>query len=211
MMLPRLFLVALLASPPLLRHSARPAAPPSAVLGKSNKLGKTIEQRIEKQIQVDFDEAPLREALNKLAKNHGIRIAFDEQGIQEDGISLDNPITLSLQKASLRYVLDRMLYDFRLVAIVKENVLKVMPKPYDYEAPVTATYPISDLLRSMKQEALIKQIRDTIVRCSWQANGGKGTIIFCPQTAELMVYQHPDVQEQIGDLLNALKALQALQ
>jgi type II secretory pathway component GspD/PulD (secretin) len=55
---------------------------------------------------------------------------------------------------------------------------------------------------------LIKLITGTIRPETWADAGGPGTIDFHPLTMALVVNQTPDIQEQIADLLQALRRLQ---
>ncbi|MFO0927921.1 MAG: hypothetical protein U0736_12915 [Gemmataceae bacterium] len=58
------------------------------------------------------------------------------------------------------------------------------------------------------EEQLIKLITSTIAPRTWGEMGGPGTIDFHPLTMSLVINQTPDIQEQIQDLLGALRKLQ---
>jgi type II secretory pathway component GspD/PulD (secretin) len=57
------------------------------------------------------------------------------------------------------------------------------------------------------EDMLIKLITNTIAPHSWAEQGGAGTIDYHPLTLALVVNQTPDIQDQIQDLLNALRRL----
>jgi type II secretory pathway component GspD/PulD (secretin) len=57
------------------------------------------------------------------------------------------------------------------------------------------------------EDMLIKLITNTIAPHSWAEQGGSGTIDYHPLTMALVVNQTPDIQDQIQDLLNALRRL----
>lgn len=59
-----------------------------------------------------------------------------------------------------------------------------------------------------QEEHLIKLITNTIEPKSWTDLGGPGTIQFFPLSNTLIVNQTTDIQEQIADLLQALRRLQ---
>lgn len=59
-----------------------------------------------------------------------------------------------------------------------------------------------------QEEQLIKLITQSISPKSWSDVGGAGTIEFYPITFGLVINQTPDIQEQIQDLLAALRRLQ---
>jgi type II secretory pathway component GspD/PulD (secretin) len=59
------------------------------------------------------------------------------------------------------------------------------------------------------QEAkLIQMITETVKPQSWSVHGGPGTIEYFPLTMSLVISQTPDVQEQVADMLAALRRLQ---
>jgi type II secretory pathway component GspD/PulD (secretin) len=58
------------------------------------------------------------------------------------------------------------------------------------------------------EEQLIKLITSTIAPQSWSEMGGPGTIDYFPLTMALVINQAADIQEQIADLLQALRRLQ---
>jgi type II secretory pathway component GspD/PulD (secretin) len=57
-------------------------------------------------------------------------------------------------------------------------------------------------------EQLISLIKSAIAPSSWSDRGGQGTIDYHPFTMSLVVNDTPDIQEQVGDLLEALRRLQ---
>jgi type II secretory pathway component GspD/PulD (secretin) len=59
-----------------------------------------------------------------------------------------------------------------------------------------------------QEEQLIKLITSAIQPKSWSDMGGAGTIDYFPLTMSLVVNQTPDIQEQVADLLAALRRLQ---
>jgi type II secretory pathway component GspD/PulD (secretin) len=81
---------------------------------------------------------------------------------------------------------------------------------------VLRTYAVSDLVVTADIESesttsdaqLIKRITETISPHSWSSKGGRGTIDFYPTTMALVVNQTLEVQDQIVDLLAALRRRQ---
>jgi len=58
------------------------------------------------------------------------------------------------------------------------------------------------------EDVLIKLITNTIKPESWDASGGPGTIDYFPLGMALTINQTPDIQEQVQELLHALRRLQ---
>jgi type II secretory pathway component GspD/PulD (secretin) len=61
------------------------------------------------------------------------------------------------------------------------------------------------------QDMLIKLITNTVAPQSWAEVGGSGTIDYMPIGMALVINQTADVQEQVADLLEALRRLQDLE
>jgi len=59
-----------------------------------------------------------------------------------------------------------------------------------------------------QEEMLISLVTSCVAPRSWTNMGGPGTIDYFPPTMSLVINQTPDIQEQILDLLNALRRLQ---
>lgn len=58
------------------------------------------------------------------------------------------------------------------------------------------------------EDLLIRLITNTVAPQSWSSMGGPGTIEYYPLGMALVITQTPDIQEQIADLLAALRRLQ---
>jgi hypothetical protein len=85
---------------------------------------------------------------------------------------------------------------------------------------VTRVYPVADLVVPLdepgskrgpvqtQERKLIELLASTVQPRTWSEVGGPGTIDYFPLTMSLVVNQTPDVQEQIQELLTALRRLQ---
>jgi type II secretory pathway component GspD/PulD (secretin) len=58
------------------------------------------------------------------------------------------------------------------------------------------------------EDVLIKLITNSVEPQSWASMGGRGTIEFFPLGMALVINQTPDIQEQVAELLQALRRLQ---
>jgi type II secretory pathway component GspD/PulD (secretin) len=57
-------------------------------------------------------------------------------------------------------------------------------------------------------DQLISLIKNTIAPSSWDDRGGPATVEYWPLTGALVINQTPDIQEQVQDLLSALRRMQ---
>lgn len=104
---------------------------------RSTKLVKTIfypeltkhELKIEKalntEIACDYSETPLSEVINKLAKQHGIQILMMPHHLDEEGITVNDPVSLNVKGIPLRNALNLMLEPKKLSYVVDQNILKI--------------------------------------------------------------------------------------
>jgi type II secretory pathway component GspD/PulD (secretin) len=58
------------------------------------------------------------------------------------------------------------------------------------------------------EEKLMNLIKSTVAPNSWSDTGGPGTLDYFPLSMSLVINQTPDIQEQVFDLLQALRRLQ---
>jgi type II secretory pathway component GspD/PulD (secretin) len=75
-------------------------------------------------------------------------------------------------------------------------------------APSSSTPTVTKSNPNTREDQLISLITNTIAPKSWASSGGTGTIDYHPLTLALAINQTPDIQEQIADLLAALRRLQ---
>jgi type II secretory pathway component GspD/PulD (secretin) len=76
--------------------------------------------------------------------------------------------------------------------------------PHSMAAPTVT----KEMPKNTLEEMLIKLITGTVAPQSWASVGGQGTIDFYPLGMALVINQTPDIQEQVSDLLQALRRLQ---
>src|SRR5262249_29425505 len=61
-----------------------------------------IERRLLAPVTLNFTNTSLRQVLEDLRGLQGINIFVDEPALQEDGISLDRPVTMKIENVSLQ-------------------------------------------------------------------------------------------------------------
>jgi hypothetical protein len=78
-------------------------------------------------------------------------------------------------------------------------------------APIVSCALVSTSMPATKEAELMKLIMDTVAPRSWVSHGGQGTMDYHPMTMSLCINQTPHVQDQIADLLAALRRLQDME
>jgi hypothetical protein len=174
-----------------------------------------IERKLKTPVTLDFTDAPLKSILADIRAWKDLNIYVDEAALAEHGISLDRPVTIKVDQVSLKGALRLLLQCKHLTYVIKDEVLVITTEDRARGKEVVSTYNVSDLVvkkprticsaAAGEEETLMRLITSTIAPRTWAAKGGTGTVDYFPLTHSLVIRQTPEVQEQVADLLAALR------
>ncbi|MBN2294870.1 MAG: general secretion pathway protein GspD [Pirellulales bacterium] len=106
-----------------------------------------IEQKLKTPVSASFDGAPLSVVLDQLSQLAQVNLFLDPQGLQEQGVSTDTPITINLKRdISLRSALHLILQPLHLDYVIKDEVLKVTSEDYRAGNLIIESYNVADLV-----------------------------------------------------------------
>ncbi len=106
-----------------------------------------IQKRLKTPVLVQFDSQPLGKVIDTLGKLAGVNVYLDQQGLAEEGVSTDTPVTLTLsQEVSLRSALNLILQPHHLSYVIKDEVLKITSEQLRAGEIYTRTYSVADLI-----------------------------------------------------------------
>lgn len=107
-----------------------------------------IYEKLKQTVQVDFKSRPLSEVVKVLSDMTGIVIHIDQAGLVMEGLTPDQPVSLSLgsSQISLRTVLSLLLKPHNLDYHVQDEVLLITSARSTKEANRTWTYSVKDLV-----------------------------------------------------------------
>ncbi|TWU12646.1 Regulatory protein BlaR1 [Symmachiella macrocystis] len=138
------------------------------------------EQAIRKALaspsEVDFQDQPLIDVALHLQDLHNIQIVFDEMAMNDEGISTDTPVNLSLGGISLQKVLRLILGPIQLQAVSYEEVLLITTATKAEELQIVRIYDVSELPLSRDTKLLATTIESTVLPDTWNESGGGGVI-----------------------------------
>lgn len=121
-------------------------------LGGSERNGllpseQRILQRLTSNVDVRFNNKPLKDALETLGAVAGVPIFLDAQAFTEAEVNLDQPVNLNLdQPVMLRSALQLMLNSYQLTWMIKDEVLMITSPSRKRSNLVTVTYKVADLV-----------------------------------------------------------------
>jgi hypothetical protein len=208
-------------APPASVTPCPPPVPPQSRLFHKSEKEREIEQKLKQPVTLHFHDAPLSDVIDDLRSCQGVNIYVDKAALEAEEISLDRPVSVEFDDVSLRSALNLILKQVHLSFVVKDEVLQITTERGARGKMTRVVYKVADLVdgdphrpgtpagkdEEPPEAALMKLVTSTVCPHEWSVNGGPGTIDFHPQTRSLVVNQTPDVQEQVVDVLDALRRL----
>ena len=106
-----------------------------------------IHRKLETKVKAPYKDQPLSEVLADLQKQAGVPIHLDMVGLEQEAITSDTRVTLSLEDSiSLKSVLKLLLEPLHLGFVVKDEVLKVTSPRLVKGEVYSVSYPVADLV-----------------------------------------------------------------
>lgn len=106
-----------------------------------------IQQKLKTPVSVQFENTPLAKVIDHLGKLAGVNFYMDPQGMAEQGVSTDSPVTIDLRnEIKLESALNLILNPLHLSYVIKDEVLKVTSEQYKNIQVYTKTYYVADLV-----------------------------------------------------------------
>jgi len=172
-----------------------------------------IAKALDAKSPVGFKEVPLKDVADFLEDRHKIEIVLDSRALDDLGIGGDTPVTLKLEHASLRTVLELILHELDLTYRVRHEVLLITSPEAAEANPRIEVYDVLDLVDRGEDvpaygsrydyDTLIEMTTSMVRPTSWQDAGGAGAVEGALGT--LVVSQTHQVHEQISLLLAAVE------
>jgi type II secretory pathway component GspD/PulD (secretin)/tetratricopeptide (TPR) repeat protein len=244
-----------------------------------NEKDREIESKLIYPLSLNFKNTPFRQVVEDLRTWTGINIVVDKRALEEDNISMDQPVEMNLNGVMLKSALAEILHQMRLTYVIENECLNITTEAHAKGRLVLKTYQVADLVipiedhttptvaamlgmqegsmenhsmstsgatpftsqhslpngqsvsgslsnqqsspstpasttqpqKKTLEDSLIKLITNTIKPESWDSMGGPGTIDYFPLGMALTINQTPDIQEQVQELLHALRRLQDME
>jgi hypothetical protein len=141
----------------------------------SSKTEQAIRERLHQRLDFEFTATPLAAVMKFLSKELKIPIMIDDKSLNDEGITLDEPVTLQLENAKAINVLDLILQPLQLCVEIKNEVMLVTSQRT--HASVIRYYDLSYILpdNSLCHEVL-RLIESTVDPDNWVSAGGVARI-----------------------------------
>jgi hypothetical protein len=205
-------------------HAAASPVEPSAV-----------ERVLKTYVDLSYNDCSLSQVLRDLHCKYRLPYVIDEPALHDDGISLDSPVSIKVERIRLKSALNLILHNTRLVYEIKDGAVFVTTESHRYAGRlVWVNYPLGDLAsvsvddpfapviltcqgKTIRVDAppktpippdrsdLAQLTIDIISPRSWEKKGGPGKIEYDARSQSLRVFHAHEIQEQVEELLTALR------
>ena len=157
-------------------------------------------------VSLDYRDTPLEQVLADARTTFGLPVHVDLRGLSLANIEPSEPITATFDRLPLGTVLDSILEELELAAVVEDGLYKVTDAVATNENFVSLRYPIGDLAANAAEyDDLYESVLETVEPDTWENAGGDGGITFLPSYGMISVRQTHDIHDQIGRLLAGLR------
>lgn len=165
-------------------------------------------------LSVDFDKRTFKEVLEYLQEKTGQAIFADEDSLKDVQVEYDTPVTLKVNKVTLRTILRKILADNHLTYVLKEGGIQIVTPQKARDSMVIRAYPIDDLvgtgspqlygpfvayqIRMQNVQTLINNIQNAVEPSIWENNGGPGRITYVEATNALIIRAPAELHYMLG-------------
>jgi hypothetical protein len=186
-------------------------SPALAFLKKDLKLSRAeakMVKALKTPLNIDLEDSTLEAVIDHLQRVSGVSIVVPKSVLEQKSITKRAPVSIRLKGVTMRTILKKVLSDFDLTFVVREDNIVIATEEQVQESLSTRVYPIADFLPMLGVDVnpkltegkflehlrdIIGVIVDLIDPTSWWLNGGRGEIAFDTEYMSLVITQTEDV------------------
>jgi len=92
---------------------------------KKTETEREIEHKLNTPVTLNFTDAPLKQIIDDLRGWENVNIYVDQLALDQEGVSLESPVSVKLENVSLKSALNLILKQVHLTYIIKDTVLQI--------------------------------------------------------------------------------------
>ncbi len=164
-----------------------------------------VNKALEKVIDVKCKELPLNKFLPDLAGKLGVQFEIAEMSLAEEGVALDEPITLDVKNMPARSVLNNVLETLGLCFLIEDGWLYVTTIIAAEERLYTRIHDARDLDQAGKSGSELVDLLQQETSGPWIDIDGTGGAAQSPLPGLLILRQTHKVQDEVAQVLSDLR------
>jgi hypothetical protein len=157
---------------------------PEASFQNGNASTERLFQVLKQRDAIDMKQMPLKRAMQHLSEQFGIQILIDAKGLEEETVSVEDPVDISLSDIPLGNALHWILSPLNLTYSIQSEVLLITSFKYSSECLVI--YDVTSITvgqestnarrRALDLDGIMRLIGSSISVDQWQNAGGTSMI-----------------------------------
>ncbi len=164
-----------------------------------------IERILGQTSAIDFRNTRLEHAMRALSKRHRVVIAFDEAALNEEGISVAEPVTLKVSGIQFRSVLALILQQFEIGFMLSDGRILITSQVVIEESLENRLYHISDLTKARIPCASLVSAILNLTQDAWEEIDGAGGIIKLGRE-KLLIRQTQPGHRNVKQLIDKIRS-----
>ena len=152
---------------------------PEASFQNGNASTERLFQVLKQRDAIDIKQMPLKRAMQHLSEQFGIQILIDAKGLEEETVSVEDPVDISLSDIPLGNALHWILSPLNLTYSIHSEVLLITSSSYSSECLVI--YDVTSITVGQEStNAIMRLVDRNISADQWENSGGTSTMeCFC--------------------------------
>lgn len=178
-----------------------------------------IEESLSNEVAFRFEETPLEDIVESLNDELGFSVVLDRRSLEDVGLDGAVPITIQVEKMSLRSALNLILNDLELTWMIRNESLVISTIEAIEHQMQVRFYDVSDLVdiprfseyytpkRAGDADQLMHVLVATVEPDSWAEVGGPGNIqsLVMGNATLLVIDQTSDVHFRLREMMGKLR------
>ena len=138
---------------------------------------RTVEEALNKKVELHLENVALYEVLNQLRKAMGINVIVDTIALEDEGIGTDTPISLDVEGISAKSALRLVLAQVDMTFFVSDGVLQLTTETINEERLETHLFNVAQIDKKHDSVfALIDAVQNTVDGPWMDIDGSGGTV-----------------------------------
>jgi len=124
----------------------------SVDLHRASPAEQRIFEELQQETEANFPDIPLSEVMTYFSELHNITILINANDLGEEGLTVDEPVNVSLTAIKLKSAMNIILKPIGLTYLIEDEVMKITTIVKADEILSTRVYPVADLVISVSAQ-----------------------------------------------------------